>query len=120
LRPIFLELAQELDVPLRHFAPGIRFCGSFYGHDGAGRPQPEAITPDALVELLEQLSPGVTELCSHPGYPDRLKSWYRDERDQEVRTLCDPRVHAAIRRLRIRLVSFRDLAALRESRIAET
>jgi predicted glycoside hydrolase/deacetylase ChbG (UPF0249 family) len=114
-----VELARELHIPLRHFDSEIRFCGAFYGHDGGGRPQPEAITPEALVELLEHLSPGVTELCSHPGYPDRLKSWYRAERLQEVRTLCDPRVRAAIGRLRIKLVSFHDLLSLRETRPGE-
>jgi predicted glycoside hydrolase/deacetylase ChbG (UPF0249 family) len=117
LRPIFQAFARELDIPLRHFAPEIQFCGEFYGHDGQGRPQAEAISPEALVRLLERLSTGVTELCSHPGYTEGLDAWYREQRVQEVRTLCDPRVRTAVERLGIRLTSFREVAAQRESQV---
>ena len=117
LRPIFMSVARELDVPLRQFDSQIRFRGDFYGQ-ADGRPNPEATTPRALVELLESLPRGVTELCSHPGYTEGLRDWYRDERVQEVRTLCDPRVSAAIDRLGITLTTFRELAATRESRSA--
>jgi len=115
LRSIFVEVAQEIDAPLRHFAPQVRFCGDFYGHDGDGRPQPEAISTDALIEILERVSIGVTELCCHPGYPDGLKLWYRRERVREVQTLCDSRVRGAIERLGIRLISFRHLTALQRT-----
>lgn len=109
LRPLFSELAAELDVPLRQCDARIRFCGDFYGQVDAGAPEPAAIATQALIELLEQLPPGITELCSHPGYGDDLKTTYRHERAQEVRTLCDPSVRAAIDELGIRLISFRDL-----------
>jgi predicted glycoside hydrolase/deacetylase ChbG (UPF0249 family) len=112
LQSIFLALARELDVPLRDFDPRVRFCGDFYGQIGAGQPNPNAITPLALVEVLERLPPGVTELGSHPGYTDGLRDWYREERVQEVRTLCDPGVRAAIERLGIALISFRDLPSI--------
>jgi predicted glycoside hydrolase/deacetylase ChbG (UPF0249 family) len=117
LRPIFLSLAQELGVPLRHFAGAIRFCGEFYGHDGRGRPKPGAITPEALIELFGRLPYGVTELGSHPGYPNGLKTHYRGERALEVRTLCDQSVRAAVDRLGITLISFRDLVKLEDSRV---
>jgi predicted glycoside hydrolase/deacetylase ChbG (UPF0249 family) len=111
LRPLFQSLAQELNVPLRHFASDVTFCGEFYGHDGRGQPDPDAITPTALVGVLESLRPGVTELGCHPGYTDGLRSWYREERVQEVRTLCDSRVRLAIDRFGIKLVSFRSVDA---------
>ncbi len=117
LRPILLDLAQELGVPLRHFARAIRFCGEFYGHDGRGRPEPGAITPEALIDLLERLPDGVTELGSHPGYPNGLKTHYRDERAVEVRTLCDERVRAAVGRLGITLLSFQDLLTIKGSAV---
>ena len=113
LRSIFSELARELEIPLRHVTPAIRFCGDFYGHDGRGQPRPEAILPDALVELLGRLPSGVTELGCHPGYTDGLDAWYRDERVQEIRSLCDARVRAAVERLGIRLISFADIGRLR-------
>ena len=119
VRPAFQRLADELGIPLRHFDPKIRFCGDYYGQVGAGRPNPEAITPGALIDLLGRLPPGVTELCSHPGYAEGLKEWYREERVQEVRTLCDPRVQEAIERLQIGLTSFSELAARQDSQSAK-
>jgi chitin disaccharide deacetylase len=115
-RSILIDLAQELDVPLRHFNARVRYCGDFYGHIGRGQPNPEAILPEALVDLLGRLSPGVTELCCHPGYGEDVKDWYRKERLQEVRALCDPRVQAAVERLEIRLGSFGDLRLVGEER----
>jgi predicted glycoside hydrolase/deacetylase ChbG (UPF0249 family) len=116
LRPVFAEVAQELQIPLRHFSPTVRFCGEFYGHDGRGRPQPEAVTADALIRLLERLDEGVTELGTHPGYPDGLRAHYRDERVHEIRALCDERVRVALQRLQITLISFRDVDSGGESR----
>jgi chitin disaccharide deacetylase len=116
LRPVFLEVAQELGIPLRHFSPTIRFCGEFYGHDGQGRPQPEAVTVDALIRLFERLGEGATELGTHPGYPEGLKAHYRDERVQEIRALCDDRVRPALERLNISLISFRDVIPVGGSR----
>jgi chitin disaccharide deacetylase len=114
LQPIFQDLARELDVPLRHFDARIRFCGRFYGQDGAGQPDLAAIMPAALIAALETLPTGVTELGCHPGYTDGLKAWYREERVQEVATLCHPEVREAIERLHIELVSFRDVAVRRD------
>jgi predicted glycoside hydrolase/deacetylase ChbG (UPF0249 family) len=113
LTPLFLDLAQELDVPLRHFTPAIRFCGDFYGQDGQGRPHPEAIRPETLVGLLRGVSSGITELGCHPGYTDGLKAWYREERVQEIDSLCDPRVAAAADQLGVTLISFREIVRLR-------
>jgi predicted glycoside hydrolase/deacetylase ChbG (UPF0249 family) len=113
---VFAEVARELGVPLRHFDPGIRFRGDFYGQTGTGDPEPDAITSQALVRLLEQLPHGITELGCHPGYADGLRSWYRHERAQEIRSLCDPSVRAAVERLELRLVSFADVQRRRSAR----
>jgi predicted glycoside hydrolase/deacetylase ChbG (UPF0249 family) len=115
LRPIFVEAAQELDIPLRHFSHGIGFCGDFYGQDGRGRPKPHAIMPDALIALLGRLPAGVTEMGSHPGYPEGLRAWYREERVREVQTLCDSVVRDSVARFGIKLVTFREAWALPES-----
>jgi hypothetical protein len=71
-RPIFLSLARELEVPLRHYDARIRFSGEFYSHDGFGRPKPDAITTAAPVSLLAGVPAGVTKLCSHPGHTEGL------------------------------------------------
>jgi chitin disaccharide deacetylase len=106
VRPAFEETASEFGIPLRRLDRRIRFCGDFYGHDGRGRPEHEAISVDALIRLIENLEDGVTELCCHPGYKDGLDDWYRLEREQEIRALCDPRVRDAVERESVLLCSF--------------
>jgi predicted glycoside hydrolase/deacetylase ChbG (UPF0249 family) len=96
-------------VPVRHLTPGIAYSGAFFGHDGRETSLPETITVDALVDLIEELPPGVTELACHPAADIDHESSYAHERLQEVETLCDPRVRAAIERRGIALRSFADV-----------
>ena len=107
------SLAADLRVPLRHFAPGVRYCGDFYGQGGRGEPLPHLITPAALAEVIRALPPGVTELACHPGDDPTLDSPYRDERIAEVGALCHPMVRAALGAGGAKLVSFSDLENLR-------
>jgi len=105
-----VEAARRLDILLRDAAPTVRYDGSFYGHSSRGYPVPEAIHPDALVHLIEMLQVGVTEIGCHPcAADDGLDTMYCVERAQELRALCDPRAHAAVRSSGVRLCSFRDL-----------
>jgi predicted glycoside hydrolase/deacetylase ChbG (UPF0249 family) len=113
VRPVLERLADELDVPLRRCDARVRFCGDFYGHDGRGQPDPDAITPEALVALLARLEPGVTELCCHAGYAEDLDDWYRMEREQEVRTLCSAAVRETVAKLEIELCTFEVVGSLR-------
>jgi chitin disaccharide deacetylase len=109
-RSVLVELSAQTGAPLRELEPRVRFCGDFYGQL-EGRPWPEGILPETLVELLESLPAGITELGCHPGYADDLDTWYRKERAQEVMALCDPAVRGAIDRLGIELVDFRDVTS---------
>ena len=110
-RGILVELARRLGVPIRHFSPGVRYCGDFYGQTGKGEPYPDAISVAGLLEVLAALPPGVTELACHPGYPEGLDSMYRDERAREVATLCDPAPRAVVDAMGIVLRSFAVLPA---------
>jgi predicted glycoside hydrolase/deacetylase ChbG (UPF0249 family) len=101
------RLAAELEVPLRD--RGIRYEGGFYGQTGKGEPYPEGIEPEHLIELIETLPPGKTELGCHPGRGADTGSPYEAERERELRALCDPRVAAAIERAGVSLRSFADL-----------
>ena len=40
----FKALARELGVPLRHYTPGVGYCGDLYGQSTDGTPMPDAIT----------------------------------------------------------------------------
>ena len=106
------RLADELGVPLRQRTPGIGYCGGFYGRTATGDPFPEGITVPALVTLIDGLSAGVTELCCHPGEAGVGDPGYGSERAEELRTLCDERVRAAVRRCGITLTSFAAFAGL--------
>lgn len=108
VRSVAEALARELHVPLRHFAPGIRYVGSFYGQMATGEPYPDAVRIESLIALLTDLPPGASELGCHPGWADDVETAYRAERADEVRTLCDPRARAALDAAGIVLCTFRE------------
>ena len=113
VRSVMIEISKQTAIPLRHFSPGISYCGAFYGQAAKGIPYPEAISPSALISVLAELSPGVTELCCHPGLDDNLQTMYCVERSEEVKTLCDEAVCTALNDMEIELCSFNDLAIAR-------
>lgn len=102
------RLAAELEVPLRD--RGIRYEGGFYGQTGKGEPYAEGIGPERLARLIEELPPGWTELGCHPGRGADTDSPYGVEREIELRSLCDPRVAAAVQRAGVELRSFAELS----------
>lgn len=106
VRSMVIELARQLNVPLRHFSATVRYCGNFYGQMGTGEPLPAATSVAGLCKILRTLPPGVSELGCHPGLADDMDSMYRAERSVEVRTLCDPRIRAALTTENIQLDSF--------------
>jgi chitin disaccharide deacetylase len=99
------RMAAELGVPLRA-AGDVRYEGGFYGQSGKGEAYPAGITVDRLIELIETLPQGWTEIGCHPGIGVREESSYAAEREVEVRVLCDPAVREAIDRGGVRLRSF--------------
>jgi predicted glycoside hydrolase/deacetylase ChbG (UPF0249 family) len=94
-------IAHARAIPLRHHSRA-RYCGDFYGLDDDASPLPERVTAEALIEIIEALEPGYTELCCHP---DGERPAAR-----EVDALTDPRVKAALDRAGIQLCSFHDFA----------
>jgi chitin disaccharide deacetylase len=108
VRSVVSKHARALGVPLRHFSSNIRYCGRFYGQTAEGAPLPNATDVEALLAILRSLPEGATELVCHPGKADDLETMYRSERALEVKTLCDPRVRAAIQAMAIELCSFGD------------
>jgi predicted glycoside hydrolase/deacetylase ChbG (UPF0249 family) len=114
-RPVRRELrrvGERLGVPVRDVTPGIAHSGTFHGQDARGAPLPDAITVEALVRTIETLPGGITELGCHPAADRDHDSTYDRERLQEVETLCDPRVRAAIDRCGVALRSFAELAGV--------
>jgi predicted glycoside hydrolase/deacetylase ChbG (UPF0249 family) len=110
-RSILIDLANTLATPLRDLSPDVRYLGGFYGQTATGEPLASAITAEALVTLIRDLGPGVTELGCHPGMGDDAGSVYGRERELEVSALCDPRVRDALADEGIRLCSFNDVGS---------
>jgi predicted glycoside hydrolase/deacetylase ChbG (UPF0249 family) len=99
------RVAHQLGAPLRH-SSDVRYCGAFYGQTMSGQSVSSAITVENLIDILKGLETGITELACHPGEGSDIDSIYREEREAEVRALCDPRVRATIESEQIVLRSF--------------
>jgi predicted glycoside hydrolase/deacetylase ChbG (UPF0249 family) len=83
-------------VPLRN--RGIRYEGGFYGR--------EAISPQHLIELIEHLPPGWTEIGCHPAAGPVPTSSYDAEREIELAALRDPDVKNLLNVSNVKLCSF--------------
>lgn len=102
-------LAAELGVPLRNRQ--VRYEGSFFARGSDGTPQPEAITPEHLTELIRALPPGWTEIGCHPATGPVPISSYDAERQIELETLRDPQVKNLCNVSDVRLCSFAQVEA---------
>jgi chitin disaccharide deacetylase len=100
------RVASELGVVLRDRSSRVRYCGEFYGQTGTGDPFPDGISLEHLVELIETLPAGITELACHPGRGLGADVVYGPERERELAALCDPQARAAITREGVVLRSF--------------
>jgi predicted glycoside hydrolase/deacetylase ChbG (UPF0249 family) len=111
------HIASDLGVPLRGGNTEVRYCGDFYGQTSKGEPLHGSISVKALLDVLEALPEGVTELGCHPGVGTDHDLPYGKERSMEVNALCDPRVRAAVAARGIQLCSYADIAIHRPARV---
>jgi chitin disaccharide deacetylase len=103
-RGVAEALAAELVLPLRNRT--VRYEGGFYGQSGKGEPFPEGISPERLVELIEALPPGWTEIGCHPAAGPVPTSSYDAERQVELQSLCDHQVRQALNVTNVKLCNF--------------
>ena len=106
VKPVMRALADTLGVVLRGESAVVRFCGAFFGADEHLEPKPENVSVANLLQLLDRLQPGITEMSCHPGLDSSLNSDYAAMRLLEVATLCDARIIQAIHDKNIFLVPF--------------
>ena len=109
---VFRELVEPLGVPLRGDGT-VNWVGGFYAQWEWGVTELEHVSVAALQRmLLEEAADGWTEFSCHPGYrsPD-YRAMYLIEREEEVRTLTDPRVRQTVDELGLELASYADFAA---------
>jgi predicted glycoside hydrolase/deacetylase ChbG (UPF0249 family) len=112
LTPLFLELAEQDQLPLREHSP-VRYFSSFYGR-WDDESHPEHISPMQLCSMLEtEVGIGFTELACHPGYVgDGFLSEYSAEREIELQTLCDSMVRRFVAEQGIELLSYHEVRPL--------
>ena len=112
--PVFRELIEPLGLPLRN-ENDIHFIGGFYAQWEWMVTNLEYVSIPTLQRILqEEVREGWTEIACHPGYVTAdFSSVYLQEREEEVRTLTDPRIRQTIEALGIRLVNYTDYLAQR-------
>lgn len=113
---IALDLARRLHVPLRPVTPAVRAAMA-----AAGLPVPSRLIGDIaagpywtvtrLLQCLDELADGVTEICCHPGrFDEALRvSRYNRQREAELQALIDPAVRQRLRERGIALLTYADL-----------
>ena len=108
----FSEVPHELEETNRH-VPGLIetfqprrpdvFFVNFYD---------ENATKEYLLELINNVPEGTSEIMCHPGYVDAdfgRESVYNLQREKELKILTDPDIKAAIQNNNIELITFADL-----------
>lgn len=109
LFPHFRQWVQPLNIPLRAASP-VRFVGGFYAQWEWMVTNLKYVSVEFLQEMLRmEVPPGFTEFSCHPGYAtDDYQAVYLAERQEEIKTLTDPRIRKSIQELGIKLISYSD------------
>ena len=105
----FAEIAEELRVPLREASP-VTFIGGFYAQWEWEVTELHYVSVEFLEQILRtEMVSEWTELGCHPGYvDDSYNSVYLSEREEELRTLTNPRVRTVLDEIGIGLKSYAD------------
>jgi predicted glycoside hydrolase/deacetylase ChbG (UPF0249 family) len=109
VRHLVLERAESVGVPIRGLVGDVRYQGAFYGLRHDGQQNPEAISYEGFLAAVNMVSHGVIEVGCHPAAEVDFESMYAAERLDELRTLCDARLRAALSDAGFKLASFHDL-----------
>lgn len=117
LLPVFRELVEPLDLPLRGDGE-VRFVGGFYAQWEWKVTKLEYVSVPFLQEMLrKEVAEGWTEISCHPGYIlPGYRGVYRNEREEEIRTLTDGRIRQTISELGIQLASYAEYARVAPNR----
>ncbi len=94
-RHVVKEFGKENNIPVR--CVDATFEMGFYGRSFTKWNDPNGVTPQRLIKVIESLKPGVHEIMCHPGTykDDELEatgSKYLDQRADEVNALTSPDV----------------------------
>ena len=111
----FKKWTDPLKIPVRGMCE-VRFVGGFYAQWEWMVTELKYVGVPFLQEMIRTEIPvGVTEFSCHPGYvgPD-YQAVYNKEREEEIKTLIDPRIRQTIVEQGIKLISYGDYQKLRK------
>ena len=113
----FREWTAPLNLPVRA-ACDVRFVGGFYAQWEWKVTNLDYVSVPFLQRMIRNEVPvGFTEISCHPGYVGLdYQAVYNTEREEEVRTLIDPRIKETIVAEGIQLISYADYNRMRASR----
>lgn len=111
IRPVFIEIARDLNITLRGCSDRVSYCGDFYGQCADGSPYHTAISVSGLKDIVLRLPFGITELACHPALDNDIETMYRAERKMELETLCDKTIRQILDDANIELCSFHDISS---------
>lgn len=113
LMPIFIEMLGPLGIPIR-FNGRVHYVGGFYAQWEWKVTNLKYVSVLFLEQLLtEEVREGWTEISCHPGYvTDDYHAVYHHEREEEVKTLTNPKLRRIIEDLGIILANYADYKAL--------
>lgn len=100
--PFIRRWCKENSIPYRG---QINFIDSFFG-----MPSTEAISVTSLINILNNLPNGTSELMCHLEILSTdLKSSYSEQRELELKTLTSQKVAQEVKNLRIKFINWKDL-----------
>lgn len=124
-----LEMAKEYECPIRYplvtgdtsreFAETVKQTPALLQEFNTRHPDvffvnfyDETATKENLLNIINNLPDGISEIMCHPGYVDEAfarESTYNFQRERELEVLTDPEIRQAIEAQGIQLATFADL-----------
>jgi predicted glycoside hydrolase/deacetylase ChbG (UPF0249 family) len=93
-RNVVLEFSKKNNIPVR--CVDATFEMGFYGRSFSKWNDSKGVSPERLINVIKDLSPGVHEIMCHPGYVDKglrdAGTLYLSQREDEVNALTSIKV----------------------------
>ena len=93
-------------IPLRRHS-GAQFIGTYFGPHAN-----DDLSPNMLMKAIDEATDEYNEIMCHPGYSDDYlyeNSSYNEQREAELKTLCDPEIKRYIADRGLELCNWRQM-----------
>ena len=112
-KKVVLDFSEKHNIPVR--CVDATFEMGFYGRSHSKWNDPRGVTPERLINVIENLPAGVHEIMCHPGYVDQglrnTGTTYLSQREDEVKALTAENVKQYVANDKsVELISWNDLS----------